>query len=450
METKPNSLPSVGVLGASFETDNMGLGALTAGTIQCIRHQIPGVHVFLMDYSRKPTVRTVRIDGEDLAVPLLNIRYSKKLFLSNNIPILILFALLLRLIPVQSWRRRVACMNRCMRAITDADLFVSVAGGDSFSDIYGFGRLLYVTLPQWLVLLAGKRLILMPQTLGPFKSYMAKVIARSIVSRAEIVYSRDRSGIEETRTLLGHSSPSANIRFCCDVGMLLEPVRPAKLRIDGMGLESPAKGLIVGFNVSGLLYMEGYTRDNMFGLNVNYRVLVRNIIEHLINQKEARVLLIPHVFGTDPGTETDSLACEKVYDDLKDKYEGRLGVVRGHYNQNEIKYIIGRCDLVIGSRMHACIAAISQCVPAISIAYSDKFKGVMQSAGVQSSVVDPRKLSMDEILIAISNGLDGRESTRRQLQEVIPVVKNSILNTFSDEIRTKQESSTKSVPLTVS
>ena len=47
-----------------------------------------------------------------------------------------------------------------------------------------------------------------------------------------------------------------------------------------------------------------------------------------------------------------------------------------------MKYLIGQCDFFVGSRMHSCIAAVSQCVPAVSIAYSDKFIGVMATLGL--------------------------------------------------------------------
>jgi polysaccharide pyruvyl transferase WcaK-like protein len=431
--TMPSAKPvKIGVLGATFETGNMGLGALAAGTIQCLRNRFPGACVFLLDFSREPTVRAARIGGQQLDVPLLNMRFSKKIFLSNNIAVLILLTLVAKLIPATKARRRFLCKNRYLREIAETQFFVALAGGDSFADIYGFGRLIYVTLPQWLILLCGKRLILMPQTYGPFKGRMARKIARSILRGAEIVYSRDLAGVKDTRAMLGIPEDSSKVRFCHDVGFLLEPAEPAHTEIAGIALACRAGSNLIGLNISGLLFMEGYTRNNMFGLKVNYAELTRNLIKHLLKDTNNKLLLIPHVFGED--TETDSLACEKIFAELGAEFEGRLGTVRGRYNQNEIKWIIGQCDFFIGSRMHACIAATSQAVPAVSVAYSDKFIGVMKTIGVESLVADPRKMNSDEILQHVDRHFLERDQIRRQLEQTMPLVKKSILDTISQGI----------------
>ena len=426
----------VGILGATFETGNMGLGALAAGTVQCIRYEYPNADVFLMDYLHEETARRVRIDGEYLTVPLLNIRFSKKILLPNNIALLIFLTLVSKLIPGDKLKRKFISRNRYLREISETHFFVSLAGGDSFADIYGFVRLVYVALPQLLVLLAGKRLILMPQTYGPFRGVCARAIARFILRRAEMVYSRDVSGVEGIASVLGLPPDSPKLRFCYDVGFLLEPDPPAHLEVDGLSPQHRSDTTLVGVNVSGLLMMEGYTRNNMFGLKVSYRSLIQQVVERLLQQPTVNVLLIPHVFGEEIGSETDTLACDAIFDELKGKYEGRLGVVRGRYNQNEIKYIIGQCNFFVGSRMHACIAAVSQSVPAVSIAYSDKFAGVMKAVGVESLVADPRRMTTAEILALISSNLRDRATLHRQLLQKMPQVKRTILNTIADEIST--------------
>ncbi len=106
--------------------------------------------------------------------------------------------------------------------------------------------------------------------------------------------------------------------------------------------------------------------------------------------------------------------------------------MRGDYNQHEIKYVIGKCDLLIGARMHACIAAVSQCIPAVCVAYSDKFTGVMAAIGVDSIVADARKLDEREMLKFIENSLDARAAIRERLARQMPEVKSRVLNLFVD------------------
>jgi polysaccharide pyruvyl transferase WcaK-like protein len=248
--------------------------------------------------------------------------------------------------------------------------------------------------------------------------------------KADIIYSRDYDGVEYTRNLLGLASSSkGKIRFCYDVGFILDPVRPTDMNLhlgDQYGKQRP----VIGLNVSGLLYMGGYTRNNMFGLKLDYHEFIAALIDFMIRKKNATVVLVPHVFGTH--AESDAVVSEQIHASLKERYIGRLLVANGTYNQNEIKHIIGLCDFFIGSRLHACIAALSQNIPTVSIAYSSKFIGVMQTIGVEGLVADPRTLGKDEILAIIDNAFEQRALLRRHLEDKIPHVKQTVLNLFSE------------------
>jgi colanic acid/amylovoran biosynthesis protein len=112
-----------------------------------------------------------------------------------------------------------------------------------------------------------------------------------------------------------------------------------------------------------MLYMGEYTRDNIFGLKIDYPAFVKILLAYLINKKGMRVLLILHIHDSNESAESDENACRRVYDAL-------FGYLAGDYNQSEIMHVIRRCDFSIGSRMHACIAAVSQEVSTVSIAYN--------------------------------------------------------------------------------
>ncbi|MGD1082629.1 MAG: polysaccharide pyruvyl transferase family protein, partial [Candidatus Sulfotelmatobacter sp.] len=315
--------------------------------------------------------------------------------------------------------------------LDESDLVVAISGGDSFSDIYGLERLLYVSLPQILALWVGKRLILLPQTLGPFKSRFAQAIAEYIMRRAELVYSRDNAGVELVTKMLGSNVSAGKVRFCYDVGFALDPMPPQRVDVVGLELSLRPASVLVGLNVSGLLFMGGYARHKRFSSTLEYPKLAYDLIDFLVEQKKANVLLVPHVFGQH--NESDATVCARLYDALKDRYPGRIGWVRGSYNQSEIKHVIGTCDFFIGSRMHACIAAASQNVPVVPMAYSGKFVGVMQTIGLEANVVDLRKMDEEEIFKVIDRAFEHRAQIRQQLALTMPQVKESVLSLF-DEI----------------
>jgi colanic acid/amylovoran biosynthesis protein WcaK/AmsJ len=418
----------ISLLGASFDTGNMGVSALTSGTITCLLHRFPDAEISLLDYAEEGREVSFVHEGRRVSIQLVNMRFSKRLYLGNHVAVLILLALILKLIPFQQTRRTLFARNRCLAAIDQCDLIASISGGDSFSDIYGMTRMFYGALPQILVLLLGKKLVLLPQTIGPFRKRISRVIAQFILNHAELVYSRDYRGLKDAEGLVGHSNNPEKVRFCYDVGFLVDSTAPRDLGLVGLPARSTKGSPLVGLNISGLLFMGGYNRKNMFGLSVDYRAFIHHVIDFLILRKGADVLLVPHVFGRHG--ESDTLACEAVYEALRAKYVDSLGIARGSYDFTEIKYIIGFCDFFIGARMHACIAAVSQNIPTIPIAYSDKFVGVMETVKISRNVVDPRSMSEEEMLRVIDQAFDHRALGRRQLEQRMPHIKEAVLNLF--------------------
>jgi colanic acid/amylovoran biosynthesis protein len=415
------------LMGASVETTNMGVGSLAVGMIKSVVHQYPDAEILLLDYGRESKTYEVKMQDQKLHVRLLNIRFSKKLYLWNNIAMLILLALLSRLIPAKKWRSRWLSKNAVLKELTEADFVTSIAGGDSFSDIYGIGRFLYVSLPQLLVIWMGKPLIQLPQTLGPFHSGMVKYLAGYIMRKSSAVYSRDHESLNEIREQFKDGRIDEKLRFCYDVGFIIDPIRPAEVSIEGYTGNDGTLGDLVGINVSGLLYEGGYDHGNMFGLKMDYRQLIHEIIEYMIMQKKTRVLLVPHVFGVQ---ESDSAVCEELHRLLKERYGADILVVHGEYDQNEMRYIIGLCSFFIGSRMHACISALSQCIPTVSIAYSRKFAGVMNTLGTEGLVADPRMMETEAIVHVIDDVYRRRADIRLQLTNVIPQVQHAVLHLF--------------------
>jgi polysaccharide pyruvyl transferase WcaK-like protein len=418
------------LLGATFTTNNMGVNALTVGTIKSIRYKYPEAEIILLDYGAEKLSFNVNVEGNEVPIQLVNMRFSKKIFQKNHILFLLFLALVIKAIPFKGLKKIILSRNEVLNTIDQIDFANAISGGDSFSDIYGIRRFYYVSLPQLLIVTLGKKLILLPQTLGPFKRKTVKYWASYIMRHAHLVFSRDNRGIPEMKMMLGSQFDEAKFKFCYDVGFVLDPVPVKAEDSDESIFKNQSSDMLIGLNVSGLLYMGGYTRNNMFGLKVDYHELIANILDLLIKQHNASILLIPHVFGEN-NQESDARACIKTFDQYKDQYKGKIDVVRNTYNQNEIKYIIGLCDFFIGSRMHACIAAISQCIPAVSVAYSKKFYGVMETIGVEDLVADPRNLEMGEIMMIIRNSMENRDSLKKKLIADMPKVKDTVLNLYS-------------------
>jgi len=362
-------------------------------------------------------------------------RFCKNVFLRSHFCVLLLNALLLKLIPLRGFRNLLSAINPHVKVLVEADEVFDITGGDSFSDIYGMRRfLIFGFLQKWLVTQFGKELMLLPQTYGPLKMWISKLMARCVLKRASVAYARDRNSEEYVRSLLGNHDVNGKVRFMPDVAFVLDSHEPEDIDVGSLNEARTKDSVIVGLNISGLLYSGGYTQENMFGLKTDYRELVCSIVDFfMMKDEKVLVVLVPHVFAPEGNVESDPEACLKIYDEVRDKYPDRIFLARGQYSQNEIKYVIGLCDFFVGSRMHACIAALSQFIPAVGLAYSAKFKGVFESVGLGDYVADAYVCRSDEVLATIRAAFDARDRTAARLEKVIPEIQTNILNMFAVE-----------------
>lgn len=417
------------LLGVSFDTGNMGVSALAEASIKVILNRWPDAQLTLLGTGVSDGEHLLEVSGREVRIRIMRLRFCMNVFLRSHCLILLLNALLLKLLPLRSVRNLLSKMNPHVKMLLETDKVFDITGGDSFSDIYGMRRfLIFGFLQKWLVTQFGRELILLPQTYGPWKRWITRVMARMVLKRCGTVYARDHSGVEYVQRLIGGRNVNGKVRFMPDVAFVLDPHEPEKLDIGSLENKRKKDSIVVGLNISGLLFSGGYNKDNMFNLKIDYPEFIYNAVDSLMEDKRVLVLLVPHVFTPDKPVEDDRRACKKVHEQVNEKYPGRIFFTRTQYNHTGIKYVIGLCDFFIGSRMHACIAALSQCIPAVGIAYSKKFQGVFGSVGLERSVAEAYRCNQDEILSVVMTEFENRAQTRRRLNKVIPRVKASILS----------------------
>jgi len=436
----------IGLLGAAFDTGNYGVSALAESAIKCILHRWPDAEITLLDSGQKVEEEKITIGNKELHIIKLPICFCKNILLENHFVVLCLYGILFKWFRSEKFRRFCARRNSALNSITQMDLVADITGGDSFSDIYGMRRFILGFLRKWLVLQFNKDLIMLPQTYGPFKSRLSRSMAKYILKRAAAVYSRDRESLEYAKDLLGNPSENGKVRLAPDVAFVLDSCRPDNQDTDSLERIRASNRILVGLNISGLLALCNL-QNNVFGLKIDYLVLVNEIVELLMTSSSTATLLVPHTVSMN---ETDSLSdkrnwkgkgyreqpdavvCKETYKQLSEKYRGRIFLPNEKYDHAQIKYIIGLCDFFIGARMHSCIAALSQCIPAVGLAYSKKFQGVFESVGVEDLVVDMRQQGQAEILAAIDNAFGKRQAIVERLRRAIPDVQVKVLNMFDD------------------
>jgi colanic acid/amylovoran biosynthesis protein len=429
--TDKNKPLKFGLMGAALDTGNMGVSALSASVIQLMTKLFPAACVTLFIGNRSSAPQQLATPDGLRPVPVVNFRYSPRARLAEQLWFIFLLAIIYRLVPVGFVRSSIARNNRWISKLLTMDLIGDIQGGDSFSDIYGLRRFLLGSIPLITALLVGKRVIMLPQTYGPYKSLISRAITRYILKRCNLILARDRQSLSLAGQLINSSRPLQEMQFCPDVAFTLPPIEPRHIDIDPP-LPDRAQEILVGVNINGLMYSGGYTGRNMFDLKMDYRVFASKLITDLLQHDHLRVLLVPHTFGFSGSVNSDPEASRSVIAAVNSKQStDKLHMVMKPYNQSEMKAIIGKCDFFVGSRMHACIAALSQGIPTVAVAYSKKFKGVFASVGAEESVMDARTSTADEAVHKILDDLTASTEGKQGLENKMDKVRQQIETTFN-------------------
>lgn len=283
-------------------------------------------------------------------------------------------------------------LNKTMELIKEykkCDFIIDMSGGDSFSDIYGLKRMIKESIYKNIAIKNKIPIILGPQTYGPYNKRISKILARNILNKATMVFSRD----EDSAQLVKNISKIDPI-VSTDLALRLPYSKNNKL-----------KGKNIGINISALMWYEGYGKNNNFGISLDYREYIDKLIEYINNKLEYNIYLISHVNANGIDKEDDYALCLK----LSQKY--KICLAPKFADPIEAKSFIADLDILIGSRMHATIAAFSAEVPTIPVAYSKKFEGLYKSLNY-NYYIDSKKETTDSALEKTIEAIENIENLK--------------------------------------
>lgn len=170
---------------------------------------------------------------------------------------------------------------------------------------------------------------------------------------------------------------------------------------------------VIGINLSNFT-LGGYTLDTPFGQEVVC------LIEYILNETNYSILLIPHVTWESAKTYQDDRKISCLISERFNNY--RISILDiDNLNYCQIRYVISKCTLFIGSRTHAVISAYSTCVPSIALSYSIKARGIAKDLGMPMKlVVDSKSVKTGCLLDSFLYLLAHEQEIRQKLFSIIP------------------------------
>ena len=310
--------------------------------------------------------------------------------------------------------------KKTLETIKTADAIFVKGGGflHSYGVITDIYYIYYLTYHIRLAEALGKKVIVLPNSIGPLRNNNARKIVTKCLNKCLMVTVRENM----SKNCLDNIGVKS--RLFPDLGFYLAPAeRDMTTYLEAHGVPMEKKKVVITLRP---YRFQGF--KNPIELYNNYIAGVKALVDYLV-KNEYHVTFMAHTLGPS-SHENDTLAIKKVMDNLTEELLLNVTFIEDFdLNCRDVEKIYSYYDYMIGTRFHSVIFSLNVNVPSIAIAYGgNKGKGIMNVLGNDDFSIDMDKIHK-ETLVGIFKNLDAnREKYLINLRHKRQIIEGELKN----------------------
>lgn len=304
--------------------------------------------------------------------------------------------------------------NKIIRAYTECTMVVDMAGV-SFADSRGFVMNTYAFVCAAVPMLCKAPVCKYSQALGSFKDPYNRFLAKLVLPKMRLICARG----EITKSSLAEIGITDNVRLCADGAFTMSENEHYTESVSKLcENDSFYNGKIVGVSISSVV------GKRCRKIGTDYKGIMTGFIDALTADGYS-VLIIANAAREDSARprNNDLPICGEVYAALRDKTNVRF-YPREMYPE-ELRLLIGKCDMLVASRFHAMIGALEKRVPVLLVGWSHKYKEVLDMFGLGSYAADYSELTSDKLRAEFGRVIENSDEIRAKIAAALQSVKAS-------------------------
>lgn len=299
----------------------------------------------------------------------------------------------------------------------DMDLMIVKGGGflhtyKRLTDIY------YLYYSLFNIMLAhrlGKKVIIMPNSFGPFLGKFEKYIVKKVLNKCDLIYAREDISRIYLQDLLGRE-----VYLSPDLGFYISP---NENDVDLGEIKLPKSETKVAITMRPYRFPEYSDGENRYGKYINEMYLVC----YELIKNGYHPVFVAHTLGPS-AHEDDRIALYEVIEKLKE-----AGVSSANYtfaddpsmNCFGLTNLYSQVDYIIGTRFHSVIFAMTSLTPAIAISYSGhKTTGIMEDMGLEEYVVKIGEMNSKVLLEKFNKLVSNEQVVKAKIKNYIQKCKD--------------------------
>lgn len=249
----------------------------------------------------------------------------------------------------------------------------------------------------------GKPVIMFPNSVGPFRTWFGRCLSKLSLNNCDCLFIRDTVSYEIVTKLATKSRKILSF----DTALLFSP--PQKKVVES--LPRPLLGVSPGIYSHSLSSKE---------IN-NYIQAHSKALDESIEKYGFTVIFLPHYIS---GFSHDDLeVCNLILERMKNRNRAKIICT---YVVDEFKLFLDQMDMMVSSKMHPAVLAMSGYVPTLCIAYDHKQKSFFERLGMADCTLDIRMVTYEKLMSKIAHVWNRRDRLRASLENQIPQWKRNI------------------------
>jgi len=248
-----------------------------------------------------------------------------------------------------------------------------------------------------------KKVIVFPNSIGPFRTMIGRSLAKLSLNNCRVIMIRDSTSYKIAQGLSLSSGGSLMLTYDTALLFKSDSKRPE------WTFEASAKPLV---GVCPGVYSHSITREEVS----NYTASHAEALDEVIKKFGFHVVFIPHYIS---GFQNDDLEiCESIISRMK---QGKAVELIKVTTASDFKSLLDQMDLVVSSKMHPAVLAVSGYVPTLCIAYDHKQTSFFERLDMEDCLLDIREISCKKLFEKIDYVWKNKDRLKAGLEEKIPI-----------------------------